>query len=212
MTALRIASPLYDGRVNARWAMSVAQMMQDCALQGSPVHLETVRTSTGHLITNRNLLLTEAIESECDLMLWLDSDCALAYVDPRAFYRFIDAARQPGIAIVGAACVRRGGGRNVVPLASEMSPRDYWSPYAVRSVGHGVALYNMRWWRGAFARAGIRSVDGAIHFYEWRDGVTEDYRACEWAREHDGLVEVDPRIGTWHDGLVAEATVGKVLQ
>lgn len=215
VTSLRVLTPTYDGRVAGRHAVVVAQILQDCGLQGSPVQFEGIDQSAGHLITNRNVLLTQALAGSADLALWMDADCAVTYVDPRALYRFIDAAKQPGVAIVGAACARRvGGGRNVLPLEHEEQPRPshYWSPFEVRAVGLGVALYNLRWWRAAFARAGFRGVDGAVHFYEWRDGVTEDYRACEWARDHGGLVLVDPRIGTWHDGLVVEANVGKVLQ
>jgi len=92
----------------------------------------------------------------------------------------------------------------------------HWAPNTTNSldasvaVGLGLCAWNLRWWRrelGDFPR-----VDGALHFFEWRDGVGEDYRACEWARIRGGVLLVDPALGSWHDGMTVEPMVGRIAR
>lgn len=210
---VRIATPTQaEADVKMRYAVGLVQMSMDLGTLGSPFALETIESSRGHLVTNRNVILTKAAASSVDILLWVDGDVAPLYTDPRALFRFLASAVQPDVAMVGAACARRvGGGQNVVTLAEEEAPRDRYVAYPVRYVGLGFCAWNMRWWRRALVEAGHVTIDDAMHFFEWRGGVTEDYRACEFAREAGGKVLVEPCMGSWHDGLVVDAVVRRVL-
>lgn len=178
-------------------------------LASSTWRLHSIDVPPGHLVTNRNLILTRALElTDVDVLLWLDADCAPLYGDPNILYRFLQAASASNAAIVGAPCARRGRGVNYVRLQPDDDSAPSW-PFHVRAVGLGVTAYNVRWWRRELADRPI--VDGAMHFFEWRDGVTEDYRACEFARQVGGEVLVDPRMGTVHDGEAMPGVEGRVV-
>jgi len=212
---VRIATPCYAGQVQFRYLLGVVQMFQDLGVLGSPFALEAIDGAPGQLVTNRNVLLTRALGvRDLDVLLWVDADCAPVYSDPSVLYRFLQEATQTGVAVVGAACARRaegnrpGAGRNLVPLAEESEPRPQYAPFEVRSVGLGFTAWNMRWWRASLLDTPI--VDEAMHHFEWRGGVSEDYRSCEFVRQRGGKLLVDPRIGTWHDGMTVEASVGRV--
>jgi hypothetical protein len=213
---LRIATPTLDNRCASQWGLGLMALIQDLQTVNSPVRFTGVEVARGHLITNRNVILTNAITTrDLDLLLWIDSDCAPVFGHPGALYDFLDQAIAD-VAIVGAKCRRRDrAGDNVVehatPGGDEMAAPTLGIPYGVRSVGLGLAVWNMRWWRRALAERAL--VDGAMHFFEWRDGVGEDYRACEWARDNGGLIMVDPRMGSWHDGeLVAPAQPSRLVR
>lgn len=205
-----IATPTVDGRVCDRTQVASLQVFQDLILAGSPHAFVGIQHSRGHLVTNRNVLLCQALAAPLvDVMFWMDADCAPLYEKPEHLWNWIGLA-QGNVAMAGVRCARRGGGWNVQPLREATSPRETWAPYEVRSVGLGLCLYNMRWWRRALAER--PPVDGALHFFEWRDGVTEDYRACEWARDNGGAIMVEPAIGSWHDGMTVEPQVGRIAR
>lgn len=205
-----IATPTYDGKVSDRTQVASLQVFQDLILAGSPHAFVGIQHSRGQLITNRNVLLMAALDAPLvDALLWMDADCAPLYQSPEHLWNWISLA-SGNVAVAGVRCARRGGGWNVVPAKEEMSPRETWAPYEVRSVGIALAVWNLRWWRRALAEH-PRPMS-AMHFFEWRDGVTEDYRACEFARDHGGVVMVDPCLGSWHDGLTVEPQVGRIAR
>ena len=229
MRTVRIATPAYRGQVYAEHEMGVLLVGQDMASVNSGFRLLAVEHGKDFFITARNVLLHNALQSDADLLLWMDADCAPAYTEPSTLYEFLqEATRTQGI--LGARAVRKGGGFNVVG-DNYGDPR----PHAVDRIGLDFTVYNLRWFRGAFARCerecsilqGSGAAGGevhtcgrahvaaggppAMHFFEWRGGVGEDYRACQWVREHGGDVRLDPRMPTWHDGKVWSGMQSKVV-
>lgn len=224
MTLVRLATPAYKGQTTLRYAIGLANLTQDFLFAESPVRLHSIDGAPDHLITARNVLLWRALAMrEVDVLLWVDADCALTYQNPQHLWNFIAEARRHDVAMVGVECARRSGtagvsGSNVVPLREETSPRDKWSPYEVRAVGMGICAWNLKWWRrqlvATFPQTGLATSDvrDVLHFFEWRDGMSEDHRACEWARNNGGLIIVDPAIGSVHDGATVEPKVGRIAR
>lgn len=205
-----IVTPTYDGKVHGRTQLASLQIFQDLLLAGSPHSFLGVAHGRDHLVTARNALLLQAIENPLiDVVLWMDADCAPLYAEPATLWSWLNLCTG-NVAMAGVKCARRGGGWNVVARVTEEQPRVQWAPYEVRSVGLGICAWNLRWWRRELAE--FPRVDSAMHFFEWRDGVGEDYRACEWARNHGGVLLVDPALGSWHDGMTVEPMVGRIAR
>jgi glycosyltransferase involved in cell wall biosynthesis len=206
-----IALPAYDFKVSLKLAVSLARFAQMASQHGIDVQIGSI-CGCSVVSRARNLLVQDLLESQCDYLLFIDSDINF---EPEAILRLMVWAEDPKKGIVAA--VPRVRDVNTTYIAD----LDYDENGELTMNGMGlvrgqrVATAFMLVRREVFVtliganpewtywdkRAG-KNLSAVFDFDVTPEGyIGEDFLFCDRAREHGFEVWIDPTISLGHMGV-----------
>jgi len=209
--SLFIALPAYDFKVSLKLAISLARFAQDALRHGVTLQIGSI-CGCSVVSRARNLLAQDMLESECDYLLFIDSDINF---EPEDVFRLMVWAEDPKKGII--AGVPRTRSENMVYIAD----LDYDGNQELTMNGRGlvratrVATAFMLIRREVFVT--MTEVHPEWKYYDSRSKrmlpclfdfqlteegyMGEDYLFCDRARELGFEVWVDPSIELGHMGV-----------
>ena len=206
-----IALPAYDFKVSLKLAVSLARFTQAAPQHGISVQIGSI-CGCSVVSRARNLLAQDMLESECDYLLFIDSDINF---EPEDIIRLMAWGSDPKKGIVAA--VPRTRSENKVYIAD----LDYDENGELTMNGMGlvrgrrVATAFMLVRREVFTtlseanpqwkyydKRSERTLSAMFDFEVTEEGyMGEDFLFCDRAREHGFEVWIDPSIKLGHMGV-----------
>ena len=206
-----IALPAYDFKVSLKLAVSLARFTQAAPQHGISVQIGSI-CGCSVVSRARNLLAQDMLESECDYLLFIDSDINF---EPEDIIRLMAWGSDPKKGIVAA--VPRTRSENKVYIAD----LDYDENGELTMNGMGlvrgrrVATAFMLVRREVFVtlseanpqwkyydKRSERTLSAMFDFEVTEEGyMGEDFLFCDRAREHGFEVWIDPSIKLGHMGV-----------
>jgi hypothetical protein len=201
MIRLRIGGPAYRMQVRAEHAMCLANIVLH-------PELELERFAYAHsslLPIGRAKILDEAIASDADVLLSMDSDVwmddrvfARAFAIARSLFARVGAMSDPAAAALGVACPQDNGLPNFWLRPNERiieRPRD-GELMIVHAIGAGIMFHNLAWHRRERARmlAAERELWPTVAYAVFPSGRArldyfgEDYMFCESVNGRGGKI------------------------
>ena len=206
---LMIAIPAYDGRVNIKTAIALAQLTLEFAKFGVTLHISHI--SGCSLITKaRNALVADFLETDADTLLFVDSD---VIINPEAVLRLL--AISIGKDITAGVYPRRGADRKFfldihVDEKTDQLVFDKNGMMQIRRIGTGFMMIqrhvletmvkNHPEWR--YENETKNRDEYAIFDFGVYNGkyYGEDYLFCDRATAEGFTVFLDPTISLPHVG------------
>jgi glycosyltransferase involved in cell wall biosynthesis len=206
-----IALPAYDFKVSLKLAISLAKFTQMATQHGVDIQVGSV-CGCSVVSRARNLLAQDMLESNCDYLLFIDSDINF---EPEAIFRLMAWANDPKKGIVAAVPRTRSETKTYI------ANLDYDDNNELTMNGMGlvraerVATAFMLVRREVFVtlseahpewryydRKTDRTLSCMFDFQLAEEGyIGEDYLFCDRAREHGFEVWIDPSITLGHMGV-----------
>ena len=206
---LMIAIPAYDGRVNIKTAIALAQLTPETNKFGVTMYISQV--SGCSLITKaRNALVADFLETDADTLLFVDSD---VIITPDAVLRLLAVSQ--GKDITAGVYPRRGADRFFfmdvhVDDDTKQLVFDENGMMQIRRIGTGFMMIQRHVFEGMIAKHpewrytnDTKERDEyALFDFGVRDGkyYGEDYMFCDRATADGYTIFLDPSISLPHVG------------
>lgn len=206
-----IALPAYDFKVSLKLAVSLARFTQSASQHGISVQIGSI-CGCSVVSRARNLLAQDMLESECDYLLFIDSDINF---EPEDILRLMAWGNDPKKGIIAA--VPRTRSENKVYIAD----LDYDENGELTMNGMGLVRgkrvatafmlvrrevfvtlseANPQW--SYYDKRSDRTLSAMFDFLVTEEGyMGEDFLFCDRAREHGFEVWIDPSIALGHMGV-----------
>lgn len=206
-----IALPAYDFKVSLKLAISLARFTQSSSEHGISVQIGSI-CGCSVVSRARNLLAQDMLDSECDYLLFIDSDINF---EPEDILRLMAWGADPRKGIVAA--VPRTRSENKVYIAD----LDYDENGELTMNGMGLVRgkrvatafmlvrrevfvtlseANPQW--SYYDKRSDRTLSAMFDFLVTEEGyMGEDFLFCDRAREHGFEVWIDPSIALGHMGV-----------
>jgi cellulose synthase/poly-beta-1,6-N-acetylglucosamine synthase-like glycosyltransferase len=206
-----IALPAYDFKVSLKLAISLARFAQSAAQHGVDIQIGSI-CGCSVVSRARNLLAQDMLDSQCDFLLFIDSDINF---EPEDIFRLMAWGQDPKKGIVAAVPRTRSETKTYI------ANLDYDDNGELTMNGMGlvraerVATAFMLVRREVFVtlseahpewsyydRKSDRMLSCMFDFQLAEEGyIGEDYLFCDRAREHGFEVWIDPSITLGHMGV-----------
>lgn len=209
--SLFIALPAYDFKVSLKLAISLARFTQQAAQHGVIVQIGSI-CGCSVVSRARNLLAQDLLESDCDYLLFIDSDINF---EPEHIFRLMAWAEDPRKGIV-AAVPRTRSEEKVYIVDLDYDDNGELTMNGMGLVrGRRVATAFMLVRREVFVtmqashpewayydKRSDRTLTAMFDFAVTEEGyMGEDFLFCDRAREHGFEVWIDPSITLGHMGV-----------
>jgi len=206
-----VALPAYDFKVSLKLAVSLARFAQMAAQHGISLQIGSI-CGCSVVSRARNLLAQDMLDSECDYLLFIDSDINF---EPEHVLRLMAWAQDPKKGIVAAVPRTRSETKNYIATLDYDENGDLTmnGMGLVRAARVATAFMLVRRevfveldkahpeWRYFDARSN-RTLPCLFDFQLTEEGyMGEDFLFCDRVREHGFEVWVDPSISLGHMGV-----------
>lgn len=208
---LFVALPAYDFKVSLKLAVSLAKFAQAAPRHGIDMQIGSI-CGCSVVSRARNLLAQDMLESDCDYLLFIDSDINF---EPEDILRLMAWAQDPKKGIVAAVPRTRStdltyiadldyGGTNQLTLTGGGLVRATRVATAFmlvrREVFETLRDEHPEW--SYFDKKTNRQLSAMFDFLVQEEGyMGEDFLFCDRARAHGFEVWIDPSISLGHMGV-----------
>jgi glycosyltransferase involved in cell wall biosynthesis len=209
--SLFIALPAYDFKVSLKLAISLARFAQAAPKHGIDIQIGSI-CGCSVVSRARNLLAQDLLESECDFLLFIDSDINF---EPDDIFRLMAWGTDPKKGIVAAVPRTRSEDKVYIATLDHDENNDLTmnNMGLVRAARVATAFMLVRRevfvtldgmhpeWR-YYDKRSDRTVSCMFDFQMTEEGyVGEDFLFCDRAREAGFEVWIDPTITLGHMGV-----------